>query len=144
MSGREFVDTHVLVYAFDRSAGRKRAAAIELLERLWLERTGCLSLQVLQEFYVTTTRKLSMPRSEAQAQVERLGKWRVHRPSLEDVLEAIQVHRRLHISFWDALILRSASQLGCSLLWSEGLKDGLKLDAVVVRNPFLPGNSVRE
>lgn len=144
MSAREFVDTNVLVYAFDRSAGEKRSTAVKLLERLWVERTGCLSLQVLQEFYVTTTRKLSMPPGDAQAQVERLGKWKLHRPSLEDVLEAIQVHRRLHISFWDALILRSASQLGCSLLWSEDLKDGLKLDAVVVRNPFLPNSSVRE
>ncbi|MCW5982071.1 MAG: PIN domain-containing protein [Bryobacteraceae bacterium] len=137
MSGREFVDTNILVYAFDRTAVAKREAAIELLERLWLEHTGCVSLQVLQEFYVATTRKLSMPPDHAKAQVERLGKWRVHRPALEDVLASIESHRRKRISFWDALILRSASQLGCSVLWSEDLKDGVAWDAVIVRNPFL-------
>lgn len=75
--------------------------------------------------------------TSAQAQVERLGKWKVHRPSLEDVLASIELHRRKRISFWDALILRSAAQLGCSVLWSENLKDGLKYEAVIVRNPFL-------
>jgi predicted nucleic acid-binding protein len=136
MSDREFVDTNVLVYAFDRTAGAKREAAIELLQRLWFQHTGCISLQVLQEFYVTTTRKLSMPPADAQAQVERFGKWRVHRPALEDVLASIESHRRRQISFWDALILRSAAQLGCSVLWSEDLKAGVKWGAVVVRNPF--------
>lgn len=137
MSGREFVDTNVLVYAFDRTAGAKREAAVELLQRLWRERTGCVSLPVLQELYVATTRKLSLPSGDAQAQVERFGKWRVHRPALEDVLASIESHRRKRISFWDALILRSAAQLGCSVLWSEDFQDGVAWGAVVVRNPFL-------
>src|SRR5690242_13771098 len=70
MSGelpQEFVDTNVLVYAFDASAGSKRAAGQRPLERLWKTSTGCLSLQVLQEFFVTVTRKVPQPRSSEEA-----------------------------------------------------------------------------
>lgn len=136
MNGREFVDTNVLIYAFDRSAGRKRTRAAQLLERLWEERTGCVSLQVLQEFYVTATRKLSMPPADATRQVERFGKWTLHRPSFDDVLSAIELHRRRQAAFWDALVVRSAARLGCSVLWTEDLSDGQTWGSVLVRNPF--------
>ena len=136
MSGKEFVDTNILIYALDRTAGKKREMAAALLERLWSERAGCVSLQVLQEFYVTLTKKLRMPSGEAFAQVERLGKWTVHRPAVNDVLLAIQLHREKRISFWDAMILRSAMSTACCLLWSEDLSDGQQWDGVVVRNPF--------
>jgi len=136
MNGREFVDTNVLVYALDRTAGQKRELAKALVERLWTERNGCISLQILQEFYVTATRKLGMPATEAARQVERLGKWTVHRPSLEDVLAAIELHRRKQVAFWDALVLRSAVRLGCSILWTEDLSQGQRWDSLVVRNPF--------
>src|SRR5262245_61741161 len=104
MNGKEFVDTNILIYALDRSAGEKRETAVALVERLWSERTGCVSLQVLQEFYVTATKRLSLPAGEALTQVERLAKWNVHRPSVDDVLLAIQLHRAKKISFWDAMI----------------------------------------
>jgi len=136
MNGSEFVDTNILIYAFDRSAGNKREAAIALVERLWSERAGCLSLQVLQEFYVTATKKLRMPSGAAFDQVERLGKWRVHRPAPDDVLQAIQLHRETKISFWDAMILRSAISVGCSVLWSEDLSDRQQWNGLTVRNPF--------
>ena len=136
MPDREFVDTNVLVYAFDLDAGPKRERAIELLSRLSNARTGCVSIQVLQEFYVTATRKLPMPASEARKQVERLGTWTVHRPSVEDVVAAIRTHTESQISFWDAMILRSASKLGCSAVWSEDLSHGQSWGAVSVRNPF--------
>lgn len=136
MNGREFVDTNILIYAFDRSAGRKRDAAVALLDRLWNGREGCVSLQVLQEFYVTSTRKLSMPARDALTQVERLGKWTVHRPDFEDVTAAIQLHQAGNISFWDALIVRSAQRLGCGVLWSEDLADAQRWEALTVRNPF--------
>ncbi len=136
MNGREFVDTNILIYAFDRTAGKKRETAVALLTRLWLDQTGCLSLQVLQEFYVTATKALSMPAAEAFAQVDRFGKWTVHRPEIDDVLVAIQLHREKKVSFWDAMILRSAISSGCDLVWSEDLPDGQRWDGVVVRNPF--------
>lgn len=136
MNDRQFVDTNILIYAFDRSAGEKQSAARELLERLWAQRTGCLSLQVLQEFYVTATRKLAMPPADAAHQVHRFGSWRVYRPSFEDVVAAIDLHRRKQVAFWDALILRSAMRSGCSVVWSEDLSAGQKWEDVVVRSPF--------
>ena len=137
MNGREFVDTNILIYAFDRSAGPKREAAAAVVERLWSERAGCVSLQVLQESYVTATRKLSMPAADAASQVERLGKWVVHRAAFEDVLSAIQLHRRKQVAFWDAMILTSAVKLGCSVLWTEDLSHGQRWGALVVQSPFL-------
>jgi len=136
MNGREFVDTNVLIYAFDRTAGKKRETAAALVARLWSDRIGCLSLQVLQEFYVTATKKLKMAPAEAFAQIDRFGKWTVHRPEVDDVLVAIQLHREKKVSFWDAMILRSAMSSGCDLLWSEDLSDGQRWDGVIVRNPF--------
>ncbi len=136
MNGREFVDTNILIYGFDRTAGRKRDVATGLLERLWTQRNGCVSLQILQEFYVTATGKLGMPAREAAHQVEQLGKWTVHRVSLDDVLSAIELHRRRQLAFWGALVIRSAMQLGCSTLWSEDFSDGQKWGSVIIRNPF--------
>jgi predicted nucleic acid-binding protein len=136
MSDKEFVDTNIFIYAFDRTAGRKRTIAVALLERLWSTRAGCVSLQILQEFYVTATSKLRMPAGDAALQVDRLGKWIVHRPSFDDVTSAISLHRGKSVTFWDALVLQSAMKLGCSMLWSEDLSDGQKWGDLVVRNPF--------
>jgi len=90
----------------------------------------------LQEFYVTATRKLGMPPADAAHQVERFGKWTLHRPSFDDILSAIELHRRSQIAFWDALVVRSAARLGCSVLWTEDLSDGQSWGSVIVRNPF--------
>ena len=136
MSGKEFVDTNILIYAFDLTAGKKRDAAAALIERLWIERIGCVSVQVLQEFYVTATKKLSMPSADAAAQIERLGNWMIHRPALNDVLSAIRMHREKKISFWDAMILHSAISLDCTLVWSEDLSDGQHWNGLAVQNPF--------
>lgn len=136
MNAKEFLDTNILVYAFDLSAGPKRDIAIGLIERLARERTGCLSVQVLQEFYVTMTKKLSMPPEDAARQIERLGHWNIHRPGVADVLAACKTHREYPVSFWDAMVVQSASRLGCRILWSEDLSDGGKWHAVTVLNPF--------
>ena len=136
MSGKEFVDTNILIYAFDLTAGQRRDMAAALIERLWIERTGCVSVQVLQEFYVTATKKLSMPPADAVAQVERFGKWMIHRPALNDVLSAIQLPREKKISFWDAMILHSAMSLDCTVVWSEDLSAGQRWHGLMVQNPF--------
>ena len=132
----EFVDTNILIYAFDRSAGDKHHIAVDLMTRLWTDRRGCISLQVLQEFYVAGTRKLKLPTDEAASQVRRLGLWRVHRPLVNDILAAIELHQRHSVSFWDALILRSAQASQCSVLWSEDLQNGQRWGNLEVRNPF--------
>ncbi len=139
---REFVDANVLIYAFDASAGAKKLAAQQLLTRLWESGTGCLSVQVLQEFFVTVTRKVPQPLSVAEAadRVREFAAWRVFAPTVDDVLAAIALHERAHLNFWDAMVVRAAAESGCDVLWSEDLTDGQLLAGVRIRNPFLAGS----
>lgn len=134
----QFVDTNILIYAHDRSAGVKHLQAKTLLQELWNTHTGCLSVQVMQEFYVNVTRTVARPLSpEAAAQIiADLAVWDVHRPAVEDILDASGVQARYQLSFWDAMIVVSAQQLGCRTLWSEDLNSGQVYDGVTVRNPF--------
>jgi len=134
----QFVDTNILIYAHDTSAGQKHSRAKELMRDLWQSGKGCLSIQVLQEFYVNVTQKVTKPLSaEAAAQIiADLSVWEVHCPTMEDVLEAIRLHKRYQISFWDAMILASALQLGCQVLWSEDLNPGQFHGLVEVQSPF--------
>jgi predicted nucleic acid-binding protein len=136
---RQFVDTNVLVYAHDVSAGDKHARARALIEDLWITRQGCLSIQVLQEFFVTTTRKIPRPLDAADAGriVSDLARWHVHAPAVSDVIAAINIHDRTGASFWDAMILRSAKELGCVTLHSEDLNSGQMYEGVQIRNPFI-------
>lgn len=103
-SGREpsvFVDTNVLVYAHDRSAGERRERAANLLAELWTSGQGRLSVQVLQEFYVCVTRKIPKPldTDRARAIVADLALWHVHVPRPADVLGAIALQERFSPSF---------------------------------------------
>jgi predicted nucleic acid-binding protein len=134
----EFVDTNILVYAHDRSAGKKHAIARELIKRLWETRQGCLSVQVLQEFYVTITRKVAQPikPEEAAELIRDLGYWRIYTPTIQDVLSAIDLQAEYRISFWDAMVVHSALCLGCSVIWSEDLSNGQAYRQVIVKNPF--------
>lgn len=137
-ASREFVDANILVYAFDASAGRKQQRAKALLDRLWQDGTGCISVQVLQEFFVTVTKKVASPLSadDAKARVRELATWRVFAPTAEDVLAAIELHTQARLRFWDALIVLAAAESGCDVLWTEDLSDGQLLRGVRVRNPF--------
>jgi predicted nucleic acid-binding protein len=137
---RQFVDTTVLVYAHDRSAGAKQARARTLIERLWNEGGGCLSVQILQEFFVTITRKVRHPLDDASAEtlVRQMSNWEVFAPEADDVLAAIALCRKAGIGFWDAMILHSATELGCDVVWSEDLSTGQSYAGVVVRSPFEP------
>jgi len=138
-AAREFVDANILVYAFDTSAGPKHAAARALLERLWRDEAGSLSVQVLQEFFVTVTKKVPHPLSAdaAAAHVRAFSAWAVFSPTADDVLSAITLQQRAKISFWDAMIVVAASESGCGVLWTEDLTHDQQLLHVRVRNPFL-------
>ena len=135
---REFVDANVLVYAFDASAGAKQRAAAQLIERLWADERGVLSVQVLQEFFVTVTRKVATPLPVAQAEerVREFSAWDVFAPTAGDVLEAIAVSQKAKVSFWDAMILHAASESGCAVCWTEDLTHGQVWRGVELRNPF--------
>ena len=139
MSDRpQFVDTNILIYAHDRSAGTKHERARALLTELWESGDGCLSIQVLQEFYVNITRKVArpLPPDTARQIIADLGHWTVHSPTVDDVLNAIALQERHGLSFWDAMIVASAIQLGCLVLWSEDLNDGQEYDGARIVNPF--------
>lgn len=132
----EFVDTNVLVYAHDGSAGRKHSASVDLLTRLFDEQTGALSVQVLAEFYVIATRKLGIHADEAEQIIGDLRSWTIHRLGHSDLIQASRLHRRHKLSWWDALVVQSALELGCRVLWTEDLNHGQQIGDVTIQNPF--------
>jgi predicted nucleic acid-binding protein len=138
MTGKGFVDTNVLVYAHDSTAGEKHRRAVSLVTELWENGSGCLSLPVLQDFYMTVTQKVPTPMEAGRAvQIMRdLAIWTVHEPGIDDVIAAVEMQLRYRISFRDAMILRSAVRLGCETVWSEDLNPGQVYDGVRVQNPF--------
>jgi predicted nucleic acid-binding protein len=137
-AGQIFVDTSILVYAHDRSAGEKCDIARKLVEELWASELGCLSLQVLQEFYVNITHKIPKPlaRNVARQIISDLAHWQIHIPEVKDVLHAIDLQDTYSLSFWDAMVVQSAARLGCKRLVSEDLSHGLSYAGVLVVNPF--------
>ena len=135
---RTFVDTNVVAYAYDTLSATRREAALPIVRDLWSSGRGCVSIQVLQELFVTLTRKLERP-VEAEAArdvIQVLSHWTVHAPTAADVDQAIRIHRRYGISFWDAMIIRSAAALGCDTLLSEDMNAGQRYDGVLVVDPF--------
>ncbi|MFZ3341828.1 MAG: PIN domain-containing protein [Terriglobales bacterium] len=137
MSARSFFDTNILVYADDKSAAAKQSIAINLVASHRQAGTGVVSLQVLQEYFVTVTRKLGVNPQVARRKVELLAEFDVATPDVTDILAAIDLHRLHTLFFWDALILRSAKQTGCSVVFSEDMQHGKEIDGMRIVNPFL-------
>jgi predicted nucleic acid-binding protein len=133
---RSFFDTNILVYADDRAAPAKQRTALDLVAKHRRARTGVVSLQVLQEYFVTVTRKLQVDAAIARRKVELLAEFDVASPEVSDILAAIDLHRLHGFSFWDALILRAAKQAGCSVLFSEDMQNTREIDGVRIVNPF--------
>ncbi len=136
MSDRSFLDTNVLVYADDRATPAKQRRALELVAEHRRARTGVVSLQVLQEYFVTVTRKLHVEPPIARRKVELLSEFDVAITDVSDVLAAIDLHRLHGFSFWDAMIVRAAKQTGCRVLLSEDFQDAREIDGLVIVNPF--------
>jgi len=136
MSARSFFDTNVLVYTDDAGAPEKQARALALLERCRFDRTGVVSAQVLQEYFVTATKKLKVSAEIARRKTELFGRFDLVQIGLEDVLAAIDLHRLHQFSFWDSLIVQAALRAGCSILFSEDLQAGRKIAGLEIVNPF--------
>ena len=136
MNARSFFDTNILVYADDKRAGAKQSRAIDLVAEHRRDGTGVISLQVLQEYFVTVTRKLNVDSPLARRKVEILSEFDVVVPEVADILAAIDLHRLHGFSFWDALVVRSAQQAGCRVLFSEDFQAGREIDGVQIVNPF--------
>jgi predicted nucleic acid-binding protein len=136
---RIFVDTNILVYGHDVDSGPKNHAARRILMELWQEKQGVLSTQVLQEFYVTMTRKVArpLPRKAVRDILRDYFRWPVERIDPETILNASRIEESYRISFWDALIVAAASQAAASKILTEDLKSGQTLEGILLENPFL-------
>lgn len=138
MIDKVFVDTNILVYSRDASEVRKQAKAMEWMTRLWETRQGRLSFQVLQEFYVTVTEKLTpgLAPQEARNDVRSLLSWNPVQPDGRVLDAAWLMQDRYRLSWWDALIVSSAQSADCSYLLSEDLQDDQEFGSLKVINPF--------
>jgi len=134
-----FVDTNILVYAEDRDAGRKHTAALAAVRALWDDRQGVVSVQVLQEYFITVTRKLKKPMTtdKASEAVREYLTWTVVENTGLLLVAAIGLQRRTRLSFWDALIVQAALDADCDLLFSEDLNAGQRFGKLTIVNPLV-------
>ncbi|MBI5178469.1 MAG: PIN domain-containing protein [Nitrospinae bacterium] len=136
--GKVFVDTNIIVYAYDPSAGEKHLKAAEVMSGLWESGNGVVSIQVLQEFFVTATRKMGKPMDAKTAKtiVGDLLKWKTVTPSGETLLDAIDICGKHQCSFWDAMIISSALEGGAEKILTEDFTHGQKIRGLQLENPF--------
>lgn len=133
-----FIDTNILVYAYDASAGEKHKKALEIMENLWDSGNGIISSQVLQEFFVNVTKKISKPLNVIATKeiVKDLLKWKTVIINGEIILEAIDIHTQHKLSFWDSMIIVSAIGGGADTILSEDLSDKQVIRGITIKNPF--------
>jgi predicted nucleic acid-binding protein len=138
MSGRSFVDSNVLVYAHDSDAGERHRRAADCLEELWATRSGRLSTQVLQEFYVNVTRKIAAPlsRDAAREVLRDYTPWVESLVTPATVIRASEVSEIWQISFWDGMIVAAAEQSRAERLLTEDLSHGSRIAGIEIVNPF--------
>jgi predicted nucleic acid-binding protein len=133
-----FLDTNVIVYAYDKSAGEKHRIAADIMIKLWESGSGIVSTQVLQEFFVIVTRKIPKPlkANVAREIINDLLKWEVVINDSESILSAIDIHLKYKYSFWDSMIIDAALKGGATKLYSEDLSDRQQINGLIIRNPF--------
>jgi len=138
MPDKYFVDTNILLYAHDRSAGLKHERARQLVERLWRSGEGVLSTQVLQELCINLRRKVArpLPVEEVRRIIQDYLSWEIVINDPTSVLQALEIELSYQTSFWDALILQAAERSGAAILYSEDLAARQKYGAIQVINPL--------
>lgn len=140
MPGRYFLDTNIFVYSFDSGARAKSRRAAELIREAVASRRGIVSYQVVQEFFNVALRRFAEPMSHTEAE-QYLGT--VFRPllavhsSVALYQEALAIHQRYRLSWFDGLIVSAALAAECDVLYSEDLQDGQKFGGLRVENPFV-------
>ncbi len=134
---RSFIDTNVLVYTDDQANSAKQKRALDILNVQKQSASGVVSLQVLQEYFVTVTRKYGVDPASARRKVELFATFDVVEPALTDVLSAIDLHRLRSLSYWDALVMHCARRAGCQQVLSEDMQHGQIIDGVRIVNPFI-------
>jgi predicted nucleic acid-binding protein len=143
MSDKCFVDTNILVYAHDRSAGLKHQRARLVIEDLWNSGRGVISTQVLQELCINVRRKAAHPLSvgETRRLVQDYLSWQIVVNTPTSIIQALDIEVRHKISFWDALILQAAEASGVAILYSEDLASGQRYGSIRVVNPLTDSSS---
>lgn len=137
MSGKTFIDTNILIYAHDADRNVKHRIARDVVDELWVEDSGVVSMQVLQEFYVNAVRKMRIPLSKAQARavIDAYAVWCVEMTPAE-IDTAFRIEDQARIGFWDALIIAAAQKSGADRLLSEDLNAGQTIVGIRIENPF--------
>lgn len=138
MRDKIFVDTNILVYAYDLDAGVKHEIAQSKILNLWEDATGVLSTQVLQEFYITITRKIIHPLTPTKTRgiIVNYLAWQVELNDAQTILLASEFEERHKISFWDALIIAAASRTESIKILTEDLNDSQIIEGMLIENPF--------
>ena len=138
MTGPIFVDTNILVYSRDARYPEKQARAHEVLAFLWESKLGRISYQILNEYYVTVTRKLKpgMDQASARCDMRDLLTWKPLRSSENHLNRAWEIESRYQLSWWDSLVLASAIEAGCDRIFSEDLQHGMTIFGIMIENPF--------
>ncbi len=138
MRDRTFVDTNILVYAHDLDAGNKHEIARGIVSELWESRSGVLSTQVLQEFYVTLTRKIPTPlvKPTVRGIVKSYFNWDVVLNDAQIILQASEIEETYRLSFWDALIVSAAFSRNTATILTEDLNHGQYVEGILIKNPF--------
>jgi predicted nucleic acid-binding protein len=136
---KTFLDTNILVYAHDKTSGRKHKISRGIVMDLWNTGSGILSVQVLQELYIILTKKIPVLVKPAIAKeiISSLSKWELVINDADSILSAIEIQQKYRYSFWDSLIIDAAIRGGATILFSEDMKDGDIIKNVTIRNPFL-------
>jgi predicted nucleic acid-binding protein len=139
MKDKVFLDTNILIYAHDIDAGPKHDLAMSITEKIWEEKNGVISTQVLQEFYVNVTRKIPNPITPVMARgiILNYFSWHVKAIEPHTILLASEIEERHVLSFWDSLIIATASQSNAEKILTEDLNHGQVIEGVLIENPFL-------
>jgi len=136
----DFFDSNVFVYLFDETNDHKRNVAERLIVQALEANNACISFQVVQETLNVLTRKLKPSVTEPNAQrfLESVLQplWRVM-PSLALYQRSLALQARYQLSFYDAMVVAAALEAGCTRLLSEDMQHGLKIEKLVIVNPFL-------
>jgi predicted nucleic acid-binding protein len=133
-----FLDTNIIIYAYDVSAGDKHAIARKIMVDLWDSGLGVISTQVLQEFFVNVTQKIPklLDKRLTKDILSDLLKWDVVVNDGESILEAVEILFKYGYSFWDSLIIEAAMRSGSEVLLSEDLTHGQIINGLTINNPF--------
>jgi len=139
MSGRFFLDTNIFVYSFDPASPRKAAESRSLIRKAIETRGGIVSFQVVQEFFNVALRRFAKPMNSMEAEqylATTFGPLLSVHSSPALYAEALRIGAKSHLAWYDALIVASAIEGQCDVLYSEDFQHGQQLGSVTISNPF--------